>query len=119
MSEANPRDAGSAARIQSDLTEFARLLREGERLDPETQQTLANLLEELSAELHPEALPTEQTIHLAELTGRLAEAVHQQQEARMQESRQALEEAALKAESQAAATGIVGRLMDVLSGIGI
>lgn len=119
MTDDSTQPGTSAERIRSDLTELARLLRDGETLDAQTQQSLGRLLEELSAELHPEAMPSGQTVHLAQLVGTLAQALHEQHEQRLKASREALAEAAMKAESQATATGIVGRLIDVLSGIGI
>ena len=121
MSDPIPTDPQAIGRIRADLNEYARLLREGGHLDTDAQKTLASLLEELGTELEPAAAPSEQTVHLAELTLQLARSLHEQQQDKLLTSaRDGLAEAAHWAETHApVATGIVGRFIDVLNGIGI
>jgi Domain of unknown function (DUF4404) len=128
MSDENSTNPQAADQIRADLLDFARKLREGGRLNAEAQQVLAGLLEELGSELDPAALPTEQTIHLAELTSQLARSIQEHHVADVElrdagliaSARERLDEAARWAETHApVATGIVRRFIDVLSGIGV
>ncbi len=121
MSDQKPTDSQVIAQIREELNKFARLLRDGQPLDGDAQKTLANLLEELGAELDPSAMPSEQTIHLAGLVSQLARSIHEQHHANLlTSSRDRLAEAALWAESHApVATNIVSRFIDVLASIGI
>jgi len=121
MPDQNPTNPQAVDQIRTDLQEFARLLREGGRLDADAQKTLANLLEELGTELDPAAMPSQQTIHLAELTSQLARSIHEQHQADpLTTARDRLEEAARWAETHApVATGIVRRFIDVLGSIGV
>ncbi len=121
MSDQNPTDPQAIAQIRADLNEFARLLRDGAQLGADAQKKLASLLEEMGTELDPTAMPSEQTIHLADLTSQLARSLHEQHQATLlMSARTSLAEAARWAENHApVATGIVGRFIDILTGIGI
>lgn len=99
------------------LRELAGLLRAADHLSPEAQQALADLVEELSG-----ALPgTAASAQLAESAAHLAAALHEQKDPGLLErARQRLEEAALRAETEApVATGVVRRLIDALANLGI
>lgn len=121
MSNQNPTDPEAIAQIREELNKFARLLREGELRGADAQKTMANLLEELGAQLDPSAKPSEQTIHLAGLVSQFARSLHEQQHANVLTSaRNRLVEATHWAETHGpAATDIVTRFIDVLASIGI
>ena len=121
MSEPITANPQAVAQIKTDLQELAHLLRVAGHLEPEAQQTLASLLEELGGELEVAEHTSEQTAHLAETVGRVARALHEQHHAGLlAATRDRLHEAACRAEAEApVATGIVRRFMDALGGIGI
>jgi hypothetical protein len=121
MAEEIPADPQAVAQIKMDLQELARLLRTAGHLEPDAQQTLASLLEELGDELEVSGLPSTQKAHLAETVGRAARALHEQQHAGLlAATKDRLHEAACRAEAEApVATGIVRRIIDALAGIGI
>ncbi len=121
MSEQITADPQTVVQIKTDLQELARLLRAAGHLEPDAQQTLASLLEELGGELEIGRLPSAQTAHLAETVGRVARALHEQQHSGLlAATRDRLHEAACRAEAEApVATGIVRRFIDALGGMGI
>ena len=121
MSEPMPADPQAVAQIKTDLQELARLLRAAGHLEPDSQQTLAGLLEELGGELEIGGHSSAQTAHLAETVGRVARALHEQHHAGLlAATRDRLHEAACRAEAEApVATGIVRRFIDALAGMGI
>lgn len=121
MSDLHRTNAEVIAQIRNDLKECAGLLREGERLNADSRNTLAKLLEELGTELDPSARPSEQTVQLAQLVGKLARSIHEQHHANLlASSRKRLAEAAHWAESHSpVATDIVSRFLELLASIGI
>jgi hypothetical protein len=101
------------------LRELARLLRQTYHLGPEAQQSLANLVEELSGVLDVPSAPAQ--AHLADSTAHLVEAIHHQKDTGLlNAAKRRLETAAVRAETEApVATGIVRRLIEALANLGI
>ena len=121
MSESSPSAPQSTAQIQLRLRELATLLRESAHLNPETQKSLASLLEELGAELDSSSAIPAKTARLAEAVGDVARSLHEQHHTSLLETaRDRLKEAAAHAETEApVATGVVYRLIETLSSLGI
>ena len=107
--------------IQAELHELAQRLREARHLEPETQQTLADLLDELRSELHPEAINSVHAAHLADIVTQLARALHEQRDTGpVAAIRERLDNALLRAEIEAPViTGVTRRFIDSLANIGI
>ncbi len=121
MSEQTNPEPQNPALIHANLRQLAAALREADHLAPETQQSLASLLDELGQELNSTGLASANTAHLAEAVSEVARSLHEQRSAvSLDAARNQLEEAAAKAEVEApVATGVVYRFIDVLSSIGI
>jgi hypothetical protein len=102
------------------LQQLAGLLRQAPHLEPEAQQQLAKLLEDLAGAIAESPAPGE-AAKLAENAAHVAHAVHEQQPAeRAGAARSRLEESAARAEAGAPlATGIVRRLLAALADLGI
>src|SRR5262245_15591390 len=111
--------ADSPEQVRAHLEELARSLRQADHLEPEAQQELADLMEELAGEL-AKSPGSRQTTRLGEHAARVAQALHQQQDKGLLASaKQKLEESALRAQEVAPlATGIVRRLIDTLANLG-
>lgn len=122
MSESETRPVGPepAAAIRERLLECARLLRSTRHLDPEAQAAVAEVLAELatSVDLSDPDVPAEE---LAESSAHLARALQApHDEGLLTSARHRFEEVAARAEAEAPVTaGVVRRLVDALSGIGI
>jgi len=117
-----PTDSPKAVtQIQTDLQELAQLLREARHLEPETQRTLADLLDELRSELHPAALNSVHAAHLAEIVTQLARAMHEQHDTGpLTGLRNRLDNALERAEVEAPViAGVVRRFVDALANMGI
>ena len=121
MSDQNLADPQAIAQIREELKQLARLLREGDRLDTNSQNSLANLLDELGAELDPSAMPSDHTIHLAGLVSQLARSPYELHHAKFSKSvRDRLAVAVRWAEAHSPVTAnIVSRFIDALASIGI
>ena len=105
-------------RIQATLHDLAQLLREAHHLEPEAQQALADLVEEMSQSLTQAEAPPAEMTHLAESVRQLTQALQQRHDTRR--LRERLEAVALRAEAEAPMTaGIVRRLLDTLGNLGI
>jgi hypothetical protein len=107
--------------VQASLLTIARLLRETHHLGQEAQQTLAELIDELGHALGSSAASPEELAHLTESTAKLVEAVHHQHdEGVLAAARDRLEGAVIGAEARAPlVAGVVRRLLDALSNLGI
>jgi hypothetical protein len=107
--------------LRARLQAVARLLRQSDSLDAESQQSLAELIEELGKALHAEIVPPSEVAHLAESTAHLAEALHHRQDrGLLGAARDRLERAAVNAEANAPfVVGLARRVLDLLAGIGI
>jgi uncharacterized coiled-coil DUF342 family protein len=114
-------DPQTVQQFQASLHDLATTLREAERLEPEAQKTLADLVDELSRTLNTTSLPTAETAQLASSAAQLARSLHQQEPpSLLSAAKQRLEEAASRAEAHApVATGIAWRLLDTLANLGI
>lgn len=121
MSEADVPEAASNAPLQTDLRQLAALLRQAAHLDPQTQKSLASLLEELGAELTSSGTVSAHHAHLTEVISDVARSLHEQHPVGFIEAaRDRLKDAAARAETDApVATGVVYRFIEVLSNLGI
>jgi hypothetical protein len=121
MSEQPPANPSVPPAVQASLLAISRLLRQAHHLGPAPQQTLAELIDELGQALGSSQASPEVLAHLTEQTAKLVEAVHQQHdEGVLAAARDRLEEAVIGAEVRApVVTGVVRRLLDALSNLGI
>lgn len=126
MSESLTRDditpeQPTSARIQADLQQLAKEIRDAGHLEPQTQSSLASLLEELGKELNTGGSLSEKASHLASAVSEVARSLHgQEPPGLMETARDRLKEAAARAEVDApVATGVVNRFLDVLANMGI
>lgn len=110
----------TAEQVRARLEELARSLRQAGHLQPEAQQELADLMEELAGVV-ASAPVADQTTRLGEHAAQLAQALHQQQDdSLLSAAKKKLEQSALRAQEEAPlATGIVRRLIDTLANLGI
>jgi hypothetical protein len=121
MPEQPPINPTPPSSVPARLHEVARLLRDADHLDPEAQQSLADLADELANSLGTSAVPSAEEVQLANLAGRLIQALHQPESAApVAATRHRLQEAIVAAEARAPlAAGLARRLLDVLADIGI
>ena len=121
MPEPTPSDSHANITIPAELKQLAGLLRQAAHLEPETQKSLASLLEELSAELGSTGSISANQTHLTSVISEVARSLHEQHPSGLIEAaRDRLKEAAAVAESEApVATGVVYRFSEVLSNLGI
>jgi hypothetical protein len=121
MPEQPPNQLPTGEQVQAHLHELAEVLREAHHLEPEAQEALADLVEELGKALTPTAIASHETAQLANTAAHLARALHQEHNPTLlSAAKQRLEQAALRAEAQApVATGIARRLLDALANLGI
>jgi hypothetical protein len=116
MSQPSPTDPAVTDRLR----QLAQTLREADHLEPEAQKALADLVDELSGALTSCPVSDSNRKHLVEGTAHLVEALRHQKPAGRLTAVQRLEEAAIRAETEAPlATGIVRRLIDTLANLGI
>jgi hypothetical protein len=120
MTEPAPPGPDSAATVRTRLQEVVPLLRESRHIDPDVQQALADLVDELIRVMDPHA-PALEAAHLAESSTHLVQALHRKQHAGLlAAATERLEEAATRAEAEApVATGLARRLVDLLANLGI
>jgi len=111
---ANPSD------LRTNLQELARLLHSARHLKPQAQQELADLVAELSQALAGN-LTSAEAEHLGQSAVHMIQALHEQQDADyLTAARDRLRSAAVRAEVVApVATGIVRRLIEALTNLGI
>jgi hypothetical protein len=121
MPEQTPREQQNGGQMQASFHDLAQMLRAADHLEPEVQEALADLLEEMSNALPPTVAARSETAHLASSAASLARALHQPHSPNLlSAAKQRLEQAALRAEAQApVATGIARRLLDTLADLGI
>jgi hypothetical protein len=116
---AEPERAPQAQGIHSSLHALAQSVRDAPALGREAQQALAELLDELSRAVAA-GQPAESLAPLAASATQLVQAIGQQDQGLIAAARQRLAHAVFRAEAQApVAAGIVERLLDALSSIGI
>ena len=106
--------------LAATIEDVARRVREAEHLEPDTRVKVADLLENLAAELN-ETEPSEHKELLAQTTTKLVQAVHEEHETGLIESaRERLEEVVAKAEANApVATDLALHLIELLANLGI
>jgi hypothetical protein len=121
MSEQPPAGSPAPSGVAASLHSLAELLRAADHLEPEAQQALADLVDELGNALHPGAVAGPEMTHLADSTTHLLQALHQQHDTRaVASARGRLEQAIVGVEAKAPGiAGIARRLVDALSNIGI
>jgi len=121
MPEQQPTGPAGSSAVPARLREVARLLRQADHLDPEAQQSLAALAEELADALGSSSVPSAEEAELGQLAGQLIEELHRDEGAVPAEAtRHRLQEAILAAEARAPfAAGLAQRLLDALANIGI
>jgi hypothetical protein len=109
------------AELQANLSSLAQLLRKTHHVGPDARQKLAELVQELSQALATPSVPTTEVAALASTTGGLVQALHEQADTgTLGEARDRVNRAILAAEARAPfAAGIVQRLVDVLTDLGI
>lgn len=107
--------------LNNRLQDVVQLLRQSHHVNPETQQALADLVEELGNQLHVDQVPSEELSHLAEQAAHLAESlVHQKDLTILGRIRDGVDLAASRAEAHAPATvDLARRFLDTLAHIGI
>jgi hypothetical protein len=110
----------STAAVRAKLQEIVPLLRSARHIEPEVQQVLADLVDELIRVMDPNAPPAE-AAHLAESSAQLAQVLHRKHHSGLiAAARDRLEAAATRAEAEApVATGLARRLIDTLANLGI
>ena len=116
-----PSEARTSAHIRATFHDVAQMLREAHHLEPEAQEALADLVDELGKALTPAALASSETAHLATSAANLAQVLHQQHNPTLlSAAKQRLEQAILRAETKAPVpTGVARRILDVLADLGI
>jgi hypothetical protein len=109
----------SRSAIPARLHEVARLLRGARHLEPEAQQSLADLADELANTLSTSGVSTAEEAQLGQLAGQLIQALHKGGEAPAA-TRDRLQDAILRAEARAPfAAGLARQLLDAIANLGI
>jgi hypothetical protein len=121
MPKKSPSESPAQLGVETNLHDLAQLLRKAEHIEPETQRTLASIVEELATALHSTALPTQELVPLARSTADLVHALHQPHDATIvSAARDRLSRSILRVENQAPFVAqIAGRLLDTLASSGI
>jgi hypothetical protein len=99
----------------------ANILHGADRLSPQVQELLAELVEELSETLNSGSVPSEELAHLTECATQLVQAAKQPREKkRAVAARDRLENALVKIDAQFPTVAAIGRkLVDTLVDLGI
>ncbi len=120
MTEPTPPSPEAAPAVRTKLEEIVPLLRSSRHIEPEVQEALADLVDELIRVMDPNP-PAVEAAHLAESSAHLVEALHRKHHAGLiAAAKERLEEAATRAEAEApVATGLARRLIDTLANLGI
>ena len=121
MSDQTSPASHSVSQTQANLRTIAASLREAGHLEPETQNKLASLLEELGTEIGTSGSVSPNTTHLAAAVSEMARSLHEQHPKGVVETaRNRLKDAAVRAEIDApVASGVVYRIIDLLASMGI
>jgi hypothetical protein len=113
MSQQSPSD------VTARLREVARLVREADHLDPDAQQSLADLAEQMADNLSRAHVPTPEEAELGKLAGELIEALRREENPAAG-TRHRLQEAIVAAETRAPLAAETAReLLDVIANLGI
>lgn len=121
MADEKPAESSAADQFRTSLHELATILREAQQLEPDAQEALADLMDELSKSLTAQGMPTAETAHLATSAASLARSLHERSNPNLlAAAKKRFEQAALRAEMQAPlAAGIAERVLDALANLGI
>jgi hypothetical protein len=121
MPEQPPPNPPALLQVQATIHAIAQVLRQPGQLRPETQKTLAELVDELGATLQSATVPSDELAHLTESTAHLLQALQKPHETGvLAAARDRLEGAIVRAESEApVAAGLARRLVETLSNLGI
>jgi hypothetical protein len=112
----------TTAQLRASLHSVAERLRDADHLSPESQQAVAELLDEIGRLLDPAGVPSPETANLAASAADMVHALQEKKENHtlLQAAKDRLEDAAFRAETEAPlVTGIVERLIEALANIGI
>jgi hypothetical protein len=105
--------------VSARLREVARLVREADHLDPEAQQSLADLAEQMADSLSRPHAPTAHEVELGQLAGELIAALQREEKAPAA-TRHRFQEAIVAAETRAPLAAETAReLLDVIANLGI
>ena len=120
MTEPTPPHLETAATVRTQLQGIVPLLRSSRHIEPEVQEALADLVDELIRVMDPNP-PAVEAAHLAESCGTPGGGVHRKHHAGLIiAAKERLEAAATRAEAEApVATGLARRLIDTLANLGI
>ena len=120
MTEPTPPIGETAPAVRAQLEEIVPLLRSSRHIEPEVQEALADLVDELIRVMDPRPAAVE-AAHLAASSAHLVDALHRKHHAGLiAAAKERLEEAATRAETEApVATGLARRLIDTLANLGI
>ena len=115
-----PADQPSAD-VRARLQNISERLRRAGHLDPEAQQELAGLVEELGKAIDRSRVPAEELAHLTDSTTHLLQALEQRRDTGvLTAARERLEQAIVAVESKAPfVAGIAQRLLATLANLGI
>ena len=107
--------------VQAHLHAISQLLRDAERLGPEEQALLADLVDELGNALESTEVPEEKVTTLTERTSQLVQAVHEEHEPGvLAAAEERLEHAVIAIEAKAPTlASLTRRLAEMLSNLGI
>jgi hypothetical protein len=116
-----PEPPSQPSAVAARLSAVAQLLRRADHLEPETQQALADLVDELATALAAGTLPSAEVTHLTDTTTELIQALHGSEgHGVLGAARDRLNQAIVRAEADApVAAGIARRLIETLANIGI
>jgi hypothetical protein len=108
-------------RINDDLHDLARVLREAPPLGQDAQRALAVLIDELGNAVGSTQVPPAEVTHLAESTAQFVRALHRRHEpGGLTAARDRFEQAVLRVESRApVVAGLARRALDALASLGI
>jgi len=111
----------SIAAVRNNLHTISLLLRRNDRLSPESQALLADLLEELGKSLEGNAMPSAEVAKLTECAAHLVDAVqHRHESGLLEAAHDRLDRAVVAVESQAPALAdLTRRLAQMLADVGI
>lgn len=114
-------DHDATAEVQTHLHAISKLLREANRLTPEAQALLADLVDELGNALESTDVPNENVAHLTASATHLVQAVHEKHEPSLLEAAEdRLERAAVAVEAKAPhLASLTRQLAEMLSNVGI
>jgi hypothetical protein len=121
MPEPTPPHPIPPSAVPDRLREIAQLLRSADHLEPEAQQSLADLAEELAKALNAGGVPSTEEAQLGQQAGQLIQALHQEEAAApLAAKRHLLQEAIQAAQARAPfAAGLARQLLDAIANIGI